>query len=146
MKILLLFNSFFFAGKSPVAPGTIGSFFALLFWLLFLPSYELRILFIVLFTLVSYFTISSEISSSNIKDPQHIVIDEVLGMWIALLFIHPNNFINIILAFVIFRLLDIFKPSVINRVENLEGAAGILLDDIVCGFITSILLIGSTSI
>ena len=142
----LSFNTFFFTGKSPIAPGTVGSFFALLFWLLFLPSYEVRMLFIILFALISYFTISSELSNNNIKDPQHIVIDEVLGMWIALLFIPSNNFTNIILAFTIFRLLDIFKPSIIKRVENLEGALGILLDDIICGFITLILLIGLTNI
>ena len=66
---------------------------------------------------------------NNVKDPQYIVIDEVIGLWIALFFIPSNDFINIILAFIIFRLLDILKPSIINRVQNIKGVSGVLLDD-----------------
>ena len=141
-----LFNTFFFSGNSPIAPGTAGSFSALLFWCLFLPSYEIRLVFLILFIFISCFTISFDLQLNNIKDPQYIVIDEVIGLWIALFFIPSNDFINIILAFIIFRLLDILKPSIINRVQNIKGVSGILLDDIICGFITSMLLIGMINI
>ena len=141
-----LFNTFFFSGNSPVAPGTAGSFSALLFWWLFLPSYEVRLVFLILFIFISCFTISFDLQLNNIKDPQYIVIDEVIGLWIALFFIPSNDFINMILAFIIFRLLDILKPSIINRVQNIKGVSGVLLDDIVCGFITSMLLIGMINI
>ena len=141
-----LFNTFFFSGNSPIAPGTVGSFSALLFWWLFLPSYETRLVFLILFIFISCFTISFDLQLNNIKDPQYIVIDEVIGLWIALFFIPSNDFINIILAFIIFRLLDILKPSIINRVQNIKGVSGVLLDDIICGFITSMLLIGMINI
>ena len=141
-----LFNTFFFSGNISIAPGTVGSFSALLFWWLFLPSYETRLVFLILFIFISYFTISFDLKLNNVKDPQYIVIDEVIGLWIALFFIPSNDFINIILAFIIFRLLDILKPSIINRVQNIKGVSGILLDDIICGFVTSILLIGMINI
>ena len=141
-----LFNTFLFSGKSPIAPGTVGSFAALVFCFFFLPSYELKLVFIFSFTLLSYITISYELKASKEQDPQHIVIDEVIGMWIALLFMPSNNISYMVLAFIIFRFLDILKPSIINRIQNIKGAFGILLDDMACGFITSIILLGIVSL
>jgi len=141
-----LVNTCFFIGKSSIAPGTLGSIFALLIWIFFFPSYELRLVSLLLLTILSYFTISSDLDNNDEKDPQYIVADEVVGMWISLLFVPSNDFRIIILAFIVFRLLDILKPSIIARVQNVEGAAGVLIDDIVCGIITSIIIIGVVSL
>ena len=137
-----LVNTCFFIGKSSIAPGTLGSIFALLIWIFFLSSYESRMISLLLVTILSYFTISSDLNNSDEKDPQYIVVDEVVGMWISLLFVPLNDFRIIILAFGIFRLLDIFKPSIIARVQNIDGAIGVLIDDVLCGIITAIIIIG----
>ena len=142
-----LINNCFLFGKFPIAPGTAGSIFALIMWLIFVPLIgEISIFIIFLITILSYFTISFELGETSQKDPEHIVIDEAIGMWISLLFISPYNFIHIGLAFSIFRLLDILKPSVINRSQNIKGAGGVLMDDILSGLITSMIILGITII
>ena len=141
-----LINTCFLTGRVPFAPGTMGSIFSLILWLFFTPSFTLMLAIILFLIPLSYFTISFELEKTDIKDPQHIVIDEAIGMWISLFFICPSNFFNIILAFMIFRLLDIFKPSIIRRSEKIEGAHGILIDDILSGIITCIVIVGIISI
>ena len=138
-----LVNTCFLFGKSPVAPGTIGSIFALIVWLIFSCLItKPGILFVLLITILSYFTISFELKSTNDKDPQHIVIDEAIGIWISLIFISYGDFTNIALAFILFRLLDILKPSIINRSQYIKGPAGILSDDIISGLITCVIFLG----
>ena len=140
----LLINTLLFIGKAPVAPGTIGSIFALIIWWLCNPiSITLAIIFLILMSFLSYYTISITLEHTNEKDPQYIVIDEAIGMWIALLFLNHNIF-NMLFAFIIFRLLDIIKPSIIYRVQNFPGACGIILDDIIAGIITYLIIVGIT--
>ena len=80
------------------------------------------------------------------KDPQHIVIAQAIGMWISVLFISSSDIVNILLALIVFRLLDIFKPSIINRIQNIPGPVGILMDDIIAGIITCIIFAGIVNI
>ena len=138
-----LVNTCFLFGKSPIAPGTAGSVFAILVWFIFFPALgETGLLFLFLIIILSYFTISFELENTNKKDPQHIVIDEAVGMWLSLLFISFNDYINIALAFILFRLLDILKPSLINRSQSIKGPGGVLMDDIISGVITSLVFLG----
>ena len=147
MKFLSsIFNTFFFTGMIPFAPGTMGSFFALLIWFIIQPSFIFMIISLFVVAVISYFTILFELKDSTDKDPQHIVIDEAIGMWISLLFISSANFVYILLSFVIFRLLDILKPSIIRRLDEYQGPLGILLDDIASGIITCMILIGFSSL
>jgi len=141
-----LINTCFLTGRVPFAPGTMGSIFSLILWLFFTPSFTLMLAIILLLVPLSYFTISFELKKTDIKDPQHIVIDEAIGMWISLLFIPSFEYVNAILAFAIFRVLDIFKPSIIRRSEKFEGAHGVLIDDILSGIITCIVILGIISI
>ena len=73
------------------------------------------------------------------KDPPIIVIDEVCGMLLGLLFL-PYDIKLIILAFIIFRVLDTLKPWPIGKIEKLKGSLGIMGDDIVAGIYTNIIL------
>tara|TARA_B100001250_G_C19770304_1_gene776823 strand:+ start:1302 stop:1598 length:297 start_codon:yes stop_codon:yes gene_type:complete len=98
-----------------------------------------------MFFLLSYYTISSELNETGEKDPQHIVIDEAIGMWISLLTINYHVY-AVVLAFILFRLLDIFKPSFIFRSQYLKGAWGVLVDDALAGFITCLIMFGVSSI
>ena len=139
----LLINTCFFIGKIPVAPGTFGSIFALIAWYLFsFFSTQSIIILLIFIVVLSYYTISITLNHTNDKDPQYIVIDEAIGMWIALLAVYPNDFFSFFLAFILFRLLDILKPSIIYRVQFFPGALGILFDDIIAGLITYLIITG----
>jgi phosphatidylglycerophosphatase A len=73
-------------------------------------------------------------------DPQIIVVDEVVGQWIALAGVLRFNWISWIAAFVLFRLFDIFKPPPVRQLENLPGAVGIIADDVMAGVYAALVL------
>lgn len=73
------------------------------------------------------------------KDDKKVVIDEVAGMCISLLFI-PVSWISLLTALVLFRFFDIVKPLYIRRLEKVEGGWGVMLDDMVAGVYTNIIL------
>jgi len=72
-------------------------------------------------------------------DPGEVTIDEVLGMWISLLFL-PKTILVAALAFFIFRVLDIVKPFPARRFDNIRGGSGIMFDDVVSAIYTNLLL------
>jgi phosphatidylglycerophosphatase A len=73
------------------------------------------------------------------KDDRRIVIDESCGMLISLLFLPKRTFLYI-LAFVIFRLLDIVKPPPADACQRIKGGLGVTLDDVVAGIYTNIIM------
>ena len=73
------------------------------------------------------------------KDPSRVVIDEVAGMCISLLFI-PVTLKYVIIALVLFRFFDIAKPLFIKKMENLPGGWGIMLDDVLAGIYANAIL------
>ena len=75
----------------------------------------------------------------NKKDARCIVIDEVSGMLLSLIFI-PYDVKLVIMAFVLFRILDTLKPFPSGRLERISGSMGIMSDDIVAGLYTNIIL------
>ena len=78
-------------------------------------------------------------------DPSEVVIDEAVGMGISL-FMLPHSFGLYLLAFVLFRIFDIFKPSFIYQIQDLPGGWGIMLDDVLAGLFTFALVIGIATI
>lgn len=148
MKKSLLINaisSFFFTGYIPVAPGTWASILAVFIWLIMpVNSLLFKLLIIGGLFIIGIVVAGLSESYSGIVDPSYIVIDEVVGMWLALLFLPqiqtPNRLPLIFLAFCIFRLLDITKVFPINKCEKLPGGIGIMLDDIVAGIFTAIIM------
>lgn len=93
---------------------------------------------IVLF-LIYGIMIGDEFETKYGKDPRQCTIDEVVGMWISLLFL-PKSIIISGIAFLVWRALDIFKPFPANRMESLKGGFGIMLDDVVSALYTLVLL------
>ena len=79
------------------------------------------------------------------NDPPEIVIDEVVGMGISL-FMLPHSLGLYILAFFLFRIIDIFKPLYISRIQDLPGGWGIMLDDVLAGIFTFTLVNGISTI
>ena len=78
-------------------------------------------------------------------DPSEVVIDEAVGMGISL-FMLPHSLVLYLLAFFLFRFMDIFKPSFIYRIQNLPGGWGIMLDDVLAGIFTFALVTGFSSL
>ncbi len=150
------YNWFFltlgYSGTVDKAPGTVGSFVALILALpiiLFMDNYTLFLAAIVV-TLMGIEAVNKYEQNGGEHDNKHIVIDELAGMWIALS-IAPayavenpldwqNGFlIQALLSFVLFRYFDITKPSIIGRLDReAPGGVGVMLDDVVAGFAAGI--------
>jgi phosphatidylglycerophosphatase A len=97
---------------------------------------------LVLFTLATFIVgvyVSNKLEAGWGKDSKKIVIDEVLGMAVSLLFL-PINYIVILIGLVLFRIFDIWKPLWIRRTEKLKGGWGVMVDDLVAGVYSNILL------
>ena len=72
-------------------------------------------------------------TESKRKDPQFVVVDEVLGQWLTLAGALRFDFLTFFMAFALFRLFDIWKPPPIRLIEQIPGGAGIILDDMMAG-------------
>lgn len=131
------------AGRMPQAPGTWGSALALLLaWPLFLPlGIGARILVLVLvFPLGAWCASRAEVLLKT-EDPSCVVIDELWGQWLALLFLPRSSWPWIILAFLLFRLFDIAKPWPVRASEHwLPRGWGIMLDDGLAGAYALVIL------
>src|SRR5687768_14714647 len=122
-------------GYLPGAPGTFAAAVSVIFWHLVSSNTDEPLIWQVsLLALSIIFGIycSGKLSSKNEKDPSFIVIDEVAGMWLALLFI-PPTIINLTVGFILFRFFDIAKPLGIKRMEEGKKGWGIMMDDLLAG-------------
>jgi phosphatidylglycerophosphatase A len=133
-------GTFFGAGLLKPGPGTYGSIAALLLW--FGAAHAFRATPVtlaigtataaLLATLIGIPAASIVARESGREDPGHVVIDEVAGQLIALIAL-PADWPHAVLALLLFRLFDIFKPPPIRRLERLPGGTGIMLDDVAAG-------------
>jgi phosphatidylglycerophosphatase A len=140
-RFILFLATGFGVGYSPVAPGTLGTLVAIpiYYFLSGIPSplYEI--------TLGGFFFLAVWISENaerffGKKDDQRIVIDEIMGFLITMLWI-PKTVRFIIIGFFLFRFFDILKPFPIRRLEKgLKGGYGVVLDDVLAGVYGNIIL------
>lgn len=134
-----LVGSGFYTGYIPVASGTFGSLAALIIYLI--PGFE-KIFIILPFTIIFLIYgiyIGTKFEVKYGKDPAECTIDEVVGTWISLLFL-PKAFWLVTITFFLWRGLDIFKPYPARKLERLKGGIGIMIDDVVAGFYTLIIM------
>jgi phosphatidylglycerophosphatase A len=130
-------STVFGLGLIPFAPGTFGSFFALACSLPLMLARS-RVAFAVPLILLGFsltagfLAVKKVLENADDKDPKWVVADEVAGQSLALL-ISPPSLLSYAAAFVFFRFFDILKPFPINRLEKLEGAAGVFADDLMAG-------------
>lgn len=130
----------FFVGYVPFAPGTFGSLTALLFVWLLKPGPTAMAATIVAVFITG--VLSSHIAEKGLgeKDSRHIVIDEFAGYLAAMAFL-PLTPGYMFSAFILFRFFDIVKPSPIRELEKaISGGLGIMLDDMLAGLFTNIIL------
>jgi len=128
-------------GHIPVAPGTFGTIAAFLILFLLGPTFPALLVMTVVTFVIGIFSSRAAESIFATEDPKQVIIDEVAGFFFAMLFFDPNV-INLVVVFLLFRLFDIVKPPPIKYIEKkFKGGAGIMLDDMIAGLYTAVLLI-----
>ncbi|GAA9196601.1 phosphatidylglycerophosphatase A [Helicobacter pylori] len=133
------FLTLFFSGYSKKAPGTIGSLVALLLGLpVLIFSANTLFLAAVLIGLIAIAQIDKEEEESKIHDSSYIVIDELVGMWLAMA-IGGLSLAGVILSFIFFRIYDITKPSFIGKIDKeVKGGLGVVADDALAGVLAGL--------
>lgn len=122
-------------GHLPFAPGTAGSLLgaALCFPLLTLP-WPVYLGATILLAVLAVWVAGRAASETGEPDPAHVVIDEIVGMWVAAIALSPNLY-DVAAVFLLFRLMDVVKPAPIPRLERLPGGLGIVADDVAAGLL-----------
>jgi len=155
-----------YAGYAPWAPGTMGSLVGLLIY--FVPGLEnpLPFLSIIVLTFFAGTFVAARVAAvegnkltatsaalksmmrtdlSTKSDPSVVVIDEIVGMWVAL-FLLPKTIGVAVVSFLVFRLFDIVKPFPARNLERIPGGWGIMLDDVIAGVYTNIVCRGCVAL
>jgi phosphatidylglycerophosphatase A len=140
-RFAILLATFGYVGYFPVAPGTAGSAAALLLYALlrWLSMPLLDVAVIVGLCLAGFWAGTVAASHFGREDPGHVVLDEVVGMLLTLLFI-PVSWTGVLAGFLLFRLFDIVKPPPARQLERLHGGVGIMMDDVMAGIYGNIAL------
>ncbi|PUE65860.1 phosphatidylglycerophosphatase A family protein [Arcobacter caeni] len=144
MNLRKFFLTVGFSGLSPKAPGTVGSFVSLIIGLFLLEFLHVSTLFLLslLITVIAIKQIDIYEKEVGMHDGKEIVIDELAGMWITLSIcgINSSNILYMApIAFLFFRLFDIWKPSFIGKIDrDVKGGLGVMGDDIVAGIAAGI--------
>ncbi len=138
-SLRVCFLTLFFSGYSKKAPGTIGSLVALLLGLPIL-IFSANTLFLgaIFIGLIAIAQIDKEEEESKIHDSSYIVIDELVGMWLAMA-ISGLSLAGVILSFIFFRIYDITKPSLIGKIDKeVKGGLGVVADDALAGILAGL--------
>ena len=136
------FTTLFGIGLISFAHGKFGSLIAIFILYAFFNVFSI-FYFIVLFLFilsVSFYFTDIYLENYRKKDPSEVVIDEFLGQSIPLLFMVNFNMYEVLIAFVTFRFFDIYKIYPINKMEDIRGSYGVILDDIVAGIYSLIVI------
>ena len=132
----VLIGTGFGSGFSPFAPGTAGALLASIIWiaLYFLLPFTALLwttaALVVLFTFAGIWA-ANKLESCWGEDPSRVVVDEMVGVWIPLLAV-PDN--------ALFRIFDIVKPLGVRKMENFKGGVGVMMDDVLAGVYSFILI------
>jgi phosphatidylglycerophosphatase A len=158
MTVQKLFLTFFGAGLSPKAPGTVGSLVSLPVGMatIYYLGVETLFMFTLAITVIGIFEVNKYEKATGIHDHSQIVIDEAAGMWLSLMIAYSTatamnypyaDILAIVFSFGAFRLFDIWKPSTIGWIDReLKGGLGVMLDDVLAGIagglLSALLLMG----
>ena len=131
----------FGSGLVPVAPGTAGTVVGVLLYLplslLQPPAYATAVSAVFI---VGVFLCDRVAGQLNQRDPSGIVLDEIVGIWIAL-FVLPPGWYWLLAGFLVFRVFDILKPWPVGLLDRrLQGGLGIMVDDVAAGLYTLLLI------
>ena len=132
-----MYITFFGIGYVPIASGTFGSMAGIILgYIIYLIEFNLFYILIPILFILGIISSNIYEKQTNIKDSSIIVIDEVVGQLISMMFFMHNNFL-VILSFFIFRFFDILKPWPASYIDNkIKGGMGVMLDDVIAGIYT----------
>ncbi len=136
-----IFVSVFGIGFIPIASGTFGSLAGLLIgYILYLINFNLFFIIIPLLFVLGIIASNTYQKQTGEKDSSIIVIDEVVGQLIAMIFV-VDNLTLVLCSFIIFRIFDIFKPWPASYADKkMDGGLGVMLDDVFAGIYAAILI------
>jgi phosphatidylglycerophosphatase A len=127
-------------GYIPYGPGTFGSLTGLICLWFFPLSLRWHFLLIIAGSIIGSIAATAAEKQLGQKDSSKIIIDEFIGFYVAVFFI-PHTLTLLIVAFLLFRLFDIFKPLMISNVERtLSKGTGVMADDILAGIYANAIL------
>jgi phosphatidylglycerophosphatase A len=139
-----LISTWFGCGFAPAGAGTVASVAALaMAWLLVRYAGWRPLWFLLLaaaLTVPSMWAAGRTAEECQQKDPGLVVVDEVVGQWLALAGATALNLKSWLAAFVLFRLFDIWKPPPVRQLEALPGGIGIVADDLMAGIYAALVL------
>lgn len=156
-----LLATWFYAGLAPKAPGTFGSLAALPFAYLLhaLGRWPLLAFGALVVFIIGWWATAAHTAGKDDHDPSEIVIDEVVGQWIALLPVsyaasyHPAFPFNgyellmySVLAFGLFRLFDILKPFPVSWADQKDTPLGVMLDDVIAGIMAALCIVAIVTV
>ena len=137
IDLIFLTATWFGCGLAPIAPGTAGSLAALVIAIvLHIYGGFGRVTFLVLSVVLlvpGIWAAGIVAQRENRTDPHIVVVDEVIGQWITLAGASTLNWKSWLAAFLLFRLLDVWKPPPARQFEALPGGLGIVADDVMAG-------------
>jgi phosphatidylglycerophosphatase A len=137
-------STWFGCGYSPVAPGTVGALAGLGIAILIEHFAGWNPLWFAPLALVTsapaIWAAGETARRTGIDDPQFVVVDEVVGQWLALAGARTLSWKSWLAAFLLFRLFDIWKPFPVRQLESLHGGAGIVADDLMAGLYAALVL------
>jgi phosphatidylglycerophosphatase A len=139
-----IISTWFGCGRSPAAPGTVGSAAAIVIAIALnryagFGPWHFLVMAVLLFG-PAVWAAGVSADAANIKDPGFVVVDEVVGEWISLAGARTLNWKSFLLAFLLFRLFDIWKPPPVRQLEALPGGLGINADDAMAGVYAALVL------
>lgn len=138
-KLVKLLSTGFYVGYAPVLPGTAGTLVGVLIYLLIGKFAFLHLLLLLILLLTAPWVCSQAEEIFGEKDSHKIVLDEIVG-YLMSVYLLPFSWKYIIAAFIIFRFLDMLKPGLIKIADRTKSGVGIVLDDVVAGLLTNIIL------
>jgi phosphatidylglycerophosphatase A len=136
-KLAATIATWFGCGYFPKGPGTAGSIGALIpaALLVYFAGWQpwWFAVLAILATPAGIWAAGRVARDTKLKDPQRVVVDEVLGLWLTLAGAAQLNWISLLIGFLLFRLFDIWKPPPVRQCERLPGGTGIVADDLMAG-------------
>jgi len=143
IQLIRGFTSVGYVGLIPGAPGTYGSLVTLplaYFWsILVTDDLFITAGFLIVLTLFGVVASNKVSAELGVEDPGEIVIDELVGQWIAVLAI-PAHWGYWLAAFILFRVFDIWKPWLIDKSQHLPGGVGVMMDDVLAGLLALVMI------
>lgn len=136
----------FGSGFWPWGPGTAGALTGMLIWYALSFMLNSTLLFAVTLSCIVVFTIAGTWAVRRLSpfwgsDPQKVVIDEMVGVWVPLLAVPASDIWHALASFVLFRLFDILKPLGIRTLDRRKGAFYVMADDILAGVYSLIIIV-----